>query len=123
MSKQDIVNKWWETRLGAGVQISDPKAARDQGWLAESFPQDQWLKRVDTDALYWDHVEWAYNNEYDEYAGTLSKPGFMLMFYKISGAWRTRTRFGLRGNKAKYVASFNELDFHREFYRAERSAA
>lgn len=116
MKKHDIVTEWWKTRLDDGSQVTQAKQHRDNGLLLEVTVDPRWFHRVDTDALFSEHVAWAKENGHDDYARTLTKSGFMLMFYAVTGATRSRTRLGQRGAGTRYVAAFLDLAFHREHY-------
>ena len=122
MLKQNYVSEWWSERLEDGTQVVNAKSYRDRGMLVEVMADARWYSRIDTDVLYEEHMKWAMERGHYKYVESTSKTGFMLMFYKTTGASRTRTRIGV-GKGTKYVASFRELRFHREWDLAERSAA
>lgn len=116
MAKQEHVNKWWEQRLEAGSQLSNLKAARDNGYHIEPVAGELWLKRVSTEALFEDFQKYLQNEGQQVVLNSTVKSGFMLMLYRASGAMRGRTRRGPERGKMSYVAVFNDLDNHREFF-------
>lgn len=118
MAKQDVVNEWWQGRLEDGTQVAEAKKHRDNRLLLEVTGDPRWFSRVDTDALFIDHIDWCNVHGYTEHAENLSKSGFMLMFYRASGATRSRTRIGLNGDKTRYVAAFRDIEYHKGWYRS-----
>lgn len=117
-SKSDIVAKWFVERLNSGSQIADNSFALKHNLLAEKAAGGDWYSRIDTDVIYDDFLRWA-NKEYGPsfvYTLDLTKAGFMLIFYRATGATRGRTRFGLVRGKTSYVAIFRDQKYHDEHF-------
>ena len=118
MFKQAIVSLWWSERLRNGTQVACAKKHRDNNLLVEVKGDPRWFSRIDTDALWEDHKEWAKDCGLTEYLRNTSKNGFMLMFYSTTGATKGRTRHGSR-NAVKYVAVFKSKEYHEKHFQTD----
>lgn len=117
MFKQDIVSLWWGERLRSGSQLTNAKKHRDNNLLVEVKGDPRWFSRIDTDALWEDHKEWAEASGLTEYLKSTNKNGFMLMFYSTTGATKGRTRHGSR-RTVKYVAVFSPKEYHEKYFQS-----
>lgn len=114
VSKTRIVVDWFKERLNDRTQLSDLTYAKQNNLLTELMPkQGVWFKRVDTDALFYDFDQWLKSTRADADALNINKNGFMLIFYRATGAKRARTRRGQGNRKLTYVAVFENIDYHR----------
>lgn len=117
--KTGVVAKWFEQRLnGKTGQLANLNYARKHNKLAEPSYNEAWYKRIDTDVLFDDFTVWLHENYVKAFVDhlELSKSGFMLIFYRLTGAVRTRTRFGQNRKSTSYVASFESREYHRAWY-------
>lgn len=117
--KTGVVAKWFEQRLnGKTGQLANVTYARRHNKLAEPYPKYSWYKRIDTDVLFDDFTVWLHENYVKSFIDhlELTKSGFMLIFYRLTGATRTRTRFGHNRKSTSYVASFEHIEYHRAWY-------
>ena len=112
--KSEVVIKWFAARISAGAQLVNNNFALKHNLLAEKSFSESWYTRIDTDVVYNDFLDWVNEQYGPEFVRRLdlTKAGFMLIFYRVSGATRGRTRFGLTRGKTSYVAVFQDKNHH-----------
>lgn len=112
--KSEVVIKWFAERISDGAQLANNDFALKHNLLAEKAFDEVWYTRIDTDVVYNDFLEWVNEKYGADFVRRLdlTKAGFMLIFYRVSGAKRGRTRFGLVRGKTSYVAMFQTKKYH-----------
>lgn len=117
--KTDMVKQWWKERLDQGCQLADPERAVEEGYYVST--ENGWKSRIETSAL-WDDFKQYLVGYPPVIANQFTKSGFMLMFYRVTGACKGRTRIGQINNEMRYVARFEDVDTHRTMFNEQDAA-
>lgn len=102
--KTDVITNWWERKLDIGLSHAEA---------------DGWERTIKTEVL-WDDFKKFISDAPITVQNQFTKTGLMVIFYRMTGATKCRTREGAR---LIYCARLLSLEDSRDHYGRWRGAA